>query len=324
MEFLLGDCVEVLLRLPASSVDVVICDPPYALSRGRTWDKTDVPGGIAPSVGGMDYKVGATGRAHSHGLATYDPVEYQRWCCAWGVEVKRVMKPGELMLVCGGPRTYARMAVGLEDAGFVILDTFIWLFGHGYPKGLHNLGKYLGDSWEGWATTLRPAWEPLLLVRAPFRGTLTQTAREYGTGGINVGEGRWPTNTFIEAAVGGLPRALYSHKAGGEERWGWCHDCGIPVQWPEHKGHNPTWHPSVKPLGLIRHFVELFVRPGACLLDPFAGTGTVAVAASGVTSNVISIEIDETYLRIAEARTVAAGAGEDVTSLVGQLFEQGG
>lgn len=65
-------------------------------------------------------------------------------------------------------------------------------------------------------------------------------------------------------------------------------------------------------------------KTDACLLDPFAGTGTVAVAASGVTSNVISIEIDETYLRIAEARTVAAGAGEDVTSLVGQLFEQGG
>ena len=94
MEFIHGDSLKIMPTLDSDSFDLVVCDPPYALSKGASWDTTDVPAGIAPSDNGLDYKSGATGRAHSHGLATHDPVAYQRWSQLWGSEVLRVLKPG--------------------------------------------------------------------------------------------------------------------------------------------------------------------------------------------------------------------------------------
>ena len=82
---LLGDCLERLKELPDNSVDAVVTDPPYGLSfMGKKWD-CDVP-----SVN------------------------------IW-IEVIRVLKPGGHMLSFGGTRTYHRMVVAIEDAGFEIM-----------------------------------------------------------------------------------------------------------------------------------------------------------------------------------------------------------
>ena len=37
-------------------------------------------------------------------------------------------------------RTYHRMAVRVEDAGFEIRDQIMWIYGSGFPKS-HNIGK---------------------------------------------------------------------------------------------------------------------------------------------------------------------------------------
>lgn len=47
-----------------------------------------------------------------------------------------VLKPGAHALIFCGPRTYHRMASGVEDAGFEIRDQLQWLFGSGFPKSL--------------------------------------------------------------------------------------------------------------------------------------------------------------------------------------------
>ncbi len=51
-------------------------------------------------------------------------------------EVLRVMKPGAHLLAFGGTRTYHRMVVNIEDAGFEIRDQIQWLHGSGFPKSL--------------------------------------------------------------------------------------------------------------------------------------------------------------------------------------------
>lgn len=97
---ILGDSYLILKTLAADSVDAVVTDPPYGLSfMNKHWDH-DVPS-----------------------------VELWR-------EVLRVLKPGGHVLSFGGTRTYHRMVVNIEDAGFEIRDQIQWIYGSGFPKSL--------------------------------------------------------------------------------------------------------------------------------------------------------------------------------------------
>jgi DNA modification methylase len=101
-----GNCREVLRGLPDNSIDSVVTDPPYELGfMGKKWDST----GIA-----------------------YDVSVWE--------ECLRVLKPGGHVLAFGGSRTFHRMAVAIEDAGFEIRDSIAWMYGSGFPKSL-NISK---------------------------------------------------------------------------------------------------------------------------------------------------------------------------------------
>lgn len=101
-----GNNLDILPTLPDNSVDSIVCDPPYELGfMGKTWDSS----GIAYSV--------------------------QLW-----QECLRVLKPGGHLLAFGGTRTWHRLAVAIEDAGFEIRDNIAWLYGSGFPKS-HNISK---------------------------------------------------------------------------------------------------------------------------------------------------------------------------------------
>ena len=102
MTILHGDCRQTLRTLAACSVDSIVTDPPYELGfMGKHWDAS----GIA-----------------------YD-IDLWRECL-------RVLKPGGHLLAFGGTRTYHRMAVAIEDAGFEVRDSIHWLYGSGFPKSL--------------------------------------------------------------------------------------------------------------------------------------------------------------------------------------------
>ena len=94
----------------------------------------------------------------------------------------QLLKPGGHLLAFSGSRTYHRMAVAIEDAGFEIRDQIMWLYGSGFPKSL-NVG-------EGWGTALKPAHEPVVMARKPLEGTNKQNIEKYGTGGINIDDCR--------------------------------------------------------------------------------------------------------------------------------------
>jgi len=93
-------------------------------------------------------------------------------------ECLRVLRPGGHVVVFGGTRTYHRLACALEDAGFEIRDCLMWLYGQGFPKS-KNIGG-------GYGTALKPAWEPIILARKPFVGTVARNCQEHGTGALNI------------------------------------------------------------------------------------------------------------------------------------------
>lgn len=72
---------------------------------------------------------------------------YQMFSYRWAREVLRVLKPGGHLLAFGSPRTYHRMASGVEDAGFEVIDSMLWMHGQGFPKSANvskNIDKHLG------------------------------------------------------------------------------------------------------------------------------------------------------------------------------------
>jgi DNA modification methylase len=104
-------------EMPDNSVDSIVTDPPYELGfMGKSWDSS----GIAFNV--------------------------EVW-----TETLRVLKPGGHLIAFSGSRTYHRMAVAIEDAGFEIRDQIMWVYGSGFPKS-HNISKAIDkvESEGGW------------------------------------------------------------------------------------------------------------------------------------------------------------------------------
>lgn len=197
-----GNCKEALKEIPDSNVHAIVTDPPYELGfMGKKWDNT----GIA-----------------------YD-TDMWKQCL-------RVLKPGGHLIAFGGARTYHRMTVAIEDAGFEIRDMIEWVYNTGFPKS-QNIGKMydkkIGNErtvvgydkqgkksdgvmaghhgwaesiveitkgtspYEGLGTALKPAHEPMCFARKPIsEKTIVDNVIHHGTGGLNIDECRIPPSRF--------------------------------------------------------------------------------------------------------------------------------
>lgn len=127
-----GDALHV--PLADCSVDAIVTDPPYGLEfMGKEWDKLASDWNKGDPAKGYDGDGGlirwTKPRPRFH--AGYN---MQLWHTQWLTEAYRVLKPGASMLVMGGTRTFHRLMCAMEDAGFIIKDTIMWVFGSGFPK----------------------------------------------------------------------------------------------------------------------------------------------------------------------------------------------
>jgi DNA modification methylase len=264
-----GNMLDMLEVIEKNSIDSVICDPPYELNfMSKGWDNA-----------GVSFKSDTWKKCYE------------------------VLKPGGYLLAFGGSRTFHRIACAIEDAGFEIRDTIMWLYGSGFPKSMDiskqidkkggndyskqfaidlkqaresrnltqkycddkycngstnwswyegrkdgcripdyqtyleiikefpELEKYrelikeverevigkgkagltkgtianfagttefnitapstnLAKKWQGWGTALKPSFEPIIIARKPFKGSLVDNVIEHGVGGINIDECR--------------------------------------------------------------------------------------------------------------------------------------
>lgn len=144
-----------------------------------------------------------------------------------------VLKPWWYLLAFWGSRTFHRIACAIEDAGFEIRDTIMWLYGSWFPKSL-NIWlaidkknwvesevvwewkswvssrayqseetttawwyeiKKASNEWNWWGTALKPSYEPIIVARKPLEWSCTDNVIKYGVGGINIDECRiWFVN----------------------------------------------------------------------------------------------------------------------------------
>lgn len=198
-----ADALTLLQLLPDASVDAVVTDPPYALAfGGKAWD----------------------GAGENRYLA--DPEGFQAFTETWAREVKRVLKPGGYLAAFCAPRTFHRLVAGTEEAGLEIRDQLLWLFASGMPKSR----RFPGDR----GTALKPAYEPILLARAPLsrgahgkRLTIRQNLEAHGTGVLNIGATRIARRAAPESTGYWPSHIALSHHA--QCRRGRCdYNCPAP------------------------------------------------------------------------------------------------
>lgn len=207
-----GSMLDMLEVIEPNTIDSIVTDPPYELNfMNKGWDNS----GIA--------------------------FQSDTWKKCY-----EVLKPGGYLLAFGGSRTFHRIACAIEDAGFEIRDTIMWLYGSGFPKSM-NIGlaldkkngvesKVIGtgksgssdthtrcmnsetkdgksvfggeyeikeaqNKWNGWGTALKPSFEPIIVARKPFKGSLVDNVIEYDVGGINIDECRVETNDEVKMNI---------------------------------------------------------------------------------------------------------------------------
>jgi len=137
-----GDCIEVMKTLPDNSVDAVITDPPYGIGfMGKEWDNFKPEKINEAMAKDKREHTQIASQRRSNTAGTYDlslrgKIGFQKWCQDWATQALRVLKPGGYLLAFGGTRTYHRLVCGIEDAGFDVRDTVMWLYGQGFPKSL--------------------------------------------------------------------------------------------------------------------------------------------------------------------------------------------
>ena len=194
MKIINDDCLYALKDYSNNFFTSIITDPPYGLSfMGKKWD--------------------------------YNVPNVEIW-----QECLRVLKPGGTMLCFAGSRTQHRMAVNVEDAGFIIKDCLMYLYSSGFPKATDitkQLDKLAGTEreiigkgksgqtaiwqekggmgdfnitasaipeakqWDGYKSHgLKPAYEPIIMAMKPNDGTYAENALKHGVSGINIDAGR--------------------------------------------------------------------------------------------------------------------------------------
>ncbi len=323
----IGDAVEVLRDLPASTVDAVVTDPPAGIRfRGMRWDT------FRPT--------GTRGRAD----ADADPARqaFIDFLNPVMRECLRVLKPGGHTLAWAIPRTSHWTATAIEDAGFEIRDVVTHHFGTGFPKT-----RLLARPWRGWSTALKPASEHWILARKPLEGDLRQNLRTYGTGALNIAAcrvgdgkpGRWPADLVLthhpdcgKECVADCPVAELDRQSGtGASRFFYVakpspreRNLGLPnapdaarrrrherlLFWslPQPGANN---HPTVKSVALMGHLCRLVTPRGGLVVDPFMGSGSTGVAAIREGFSFLGIERDAGYVLDIAVHRLRHASGTD-------------
>lgn len=285
-----ADSIEYVKGLPAASVDMILSDIPYGIGL-EDWDVLHENTNSAylgrSAAQGRAGAVFKRRRKPINGWSSADrniPLEYYQWCSTWAGEWLRVLKPGGAAVVFAGRRLAARCVVALEDAGFNLRDLLAWRRTRGVLRAqrLSVVFQRRGElaeaaAWRGWRVgNLRPTFEPIIWCFKPYRVTIADNVLDHGVGA-------WNLERF-EAHTGGVDNVIDANFDPGE--------AGLVE--------------AQKPVKLMRVLMELCTRPGSLILDPFAGSGTTALAAQESGRRCLAIERDPALCQLAERRLAAA------------------
>lgn len=290
------ESLELIGKLPGNSIDLVLTDPPYFLDKmDNRWNSKKVA------------KVTQTGIVKSMPpgmkFSKQQGIDFYNWFYKISTELFRVIKPGGFFFSFSSARLYHRLVSAIDDAGFWIRDSFVWIYTQSQPKAMslnHFLDKMiieepekqkLIESLNNWKTPqIKSCFEPIVMAQKPTEGTFLDNFIKYKTGLVNtsvkVGNAMFPSNVVETEQSNSIIDNYFL----------------LPKPSIEEKGDYNT-HKTVKPLQLCEYIIRLTTYDSnSIVFDPFAGSGTTLLAAKINNRKYLGCDINAEYINIAKQR----------------------
>ena len=212
-----GDMLDMLQVIKPESIDAIVCDPPYELGfMNKSWDSTGIafkketwqncfdvlkPGGYLLAFGGSRTYHRIACAIEDAGFEIRDCVMY-----LYGTGFPKSMDiakalEGKLTLGSSNPKDFKKLngeQVTRGNWGYATMQLEQGYRNKNYDTEAESetyLGKLepttdLAKYWQGWGTCLKPAYEPIIVARKPFKGSVADNIIKYRVGGINIDECR--------------------------------------------------------------------------------------------------------------------------------------
>lgn len=203
-----GDMLDMLQVIKPESIDAIVCDPPYELGfMNKSWDSTGIafkketwqncfevlkPGGYLLAFGGSRTYHRIACAIEDAGFEIRDCVMY-----LYGTGFPKSYNIGnqieaKVLFNDASGRSQKKLQGQKVEAS---MWTHHWSYENGKKKVIDvEYQTELGKQWQGWGTCLKPAYEPIIVARKPFKGSVVDNIIKYRVGGLNIDECRIPTN----------------------------------------------------------------------------------------------------------------------------------
>lgn len=287
-QILVGDCLTQLRRLPDRCVDLVILDPPYWKVVGELWD-----------------------------YRWRTEADYRRWCKEWFTEVARVCRRSASVYLFGYVRNLVHLFHDITDLGFEFRQEII------VDKGMKSMAGRKTSTYKQFPNTTETIFFFVYDAKPAIRECLLARAKELGLNSKEIntrlgvktnGGGVWSlyTGNNILAQVPTkemwkrLEEVLDFEAPDDLKGFVFEPQMGLTNVWQDINFYaEDRIHRTQKPLPLIQRLIRASSLPGQVVLDPFAGSGSTAVAARTLGRHSISIEVDTEMVAKAEQRLFA-------------------
>lgn len=296
-EIVRADCIEALKQLPDRSIDLVILDPPYWKIANERWD--------------FEWRT---------------KNDYVAWCVQWLDEVERVVKLSGSVYVFGYTRNLIYLYHAFAERKFLFRQEII------IDKGKRALGGRHTSRYKQFPNVTETIWFFVHDAKPFVKSFLKERQKVVGLNSREINQ-----RLGVKANGGGV-WSLYTGnnilaQVPTEEMWERLSEV-LEFELPYSEigqvfniemGHTNVWtdidfwsekrhHPTQKPVHLIERLVAASSNPGMTVLDPFAGSGSTALACINLGRNYIGIDKEEKYVDLARQR-IASHATQDTLSL---------
>lgn len=283
---ILGDCIEELKKIPTGSVDLVISDPPYWKVIGEKWD-----------------------------YQWRTEKDYVEWSIKWINEVSRILRYGGTFYLFGYFRTLALLVPYLEEMELDLRQQILVDKGMRsvsgratknyklFPNTTESILFIIKDNKQFIKPFLKEHQQKLGLSSKDINEALGVKSNGGGMWSIYTGKNvceQFPTRDLWEKLQNILKFDLDYSKVAQT----FNPEMGITDIWRDIDFYKEKRvHPTQKPLSLIKRLILASSNENDIVVDPFAGSGSTAIASLQLNRNFITIELDEQYYQEVIKRT---------------------
>lgn len=279
------DCITGMQRIPDGTVDLMIADPPYWKVIGEKWDNL--------------------WRTEN---------DYIQWTLGWMTEAARVLRLGGSFYCFGYFRTLAYLIPYLESLGLELRQQII------IDKGIRSVSGRATKNYKMFPNVT----ESILFIikdnKKFIKSFLKSRQKELGLSAREINErlgvksnggGMWSIYTGkniceqfpTEESWDKLSRILEFDIPYSKLAQTFNPQMGFTDVWTDIDFYSEKrYHPTQKPLKLIRRLVSASSNEGDIVLDPFVGAGSTILSCMQLHRHYIGYELNKEYFDVTQQR----------------------